>query len=149
MTGGAIRKMTEGDIPEILELETRCFPVPWTENMFLCQIGLEDASACLVHEVNGKITGYIIAWFGFEEAHILSIGVDSDSRGGGIADALLEEVLEISMGQGCVKVLLEVRDGNLRARKFYEKQGFSQVGVRKGYYSESGEDALILEKEIV
>ncbi|MBU8922406.1 MAG: ribosomal protein S18-alanine N-acetyltransferase [Bacteroidales bacterium] len=149
MSDGTIRKMTEGDIPEILELEKKCFPMPWTENMFLCQVRLEDVSVCLVHEVDGKIGGYIITWFSFEEAHILSIGVDPDHRGGGIADILLEESIVRSREQGCLKVILEVREGNIRAQKFYEKQGFRQVGIRKGYYSECGEDALVLEKEIV
>jgi ribosomal-protein-alanine N-acetyltransferase len=149
MTEGIVRKMTEEDIPEILELEKKCFSMPWTENMFICQVRLEDVSSCLVHEVDEKIDGYIIAWFGFEEAHILSIGVEPDHRGGGIADILLEEALAVSRGQGCLKVVLEVRESNIRAQKFYHKKGFRQVGTRKGYYSESGEDALLLEKEIV
>ncbi len=144
-----VRKMTEGDVSEILELERNCFSMPWTENMFLCQARMEDVSTCLVHEADGKIDGYIIVWYGFEEAHILSIGVDPDHRGRGIADILLSEVLEKSRDVECVKVVLEVRVSNLRAQKFYKKHGFQQVGTRKGYYSESGEDALVLEKEIV
>ena len=149
MRSDTVRKMTEGDVPEIFELEKSCFSMPWTENMFLCQVRLEEVSACLVHEVDGKIDGYIIVWFGFEEAHILSIGVDPDHRGRGIADILLSEALEKSKAVECLKIVLEVRVSNLRAQKFYEKHGFQQVGTRKGYYSESGEDALVLEKEIV
>ena len=149
IAGGVIRKMTETDIPRILEIERECFPMPWTETMFLCQLRLEEVSTNLVFDGDDGIGGYIIAWTGFEEVHILSIGVDPLKRGLGIAEGLLEAAIEENRSKGCLKIVLEVRKGNARARRFYEKQGFNQIGIRKGYYAETGEDALVLEKDIV
>lgn len=149
MTGGKIREMTLEDIGELMELERECFPLPWTENMFKCQIMMEDLSSNLVYVEDGKIKGYVIAWFGYEELHILSIGVLPERRGSGIADLLLDQAIETGRDKaGHTKVLLEVRRSNRRAQGFYRKKGFREIGVRKGYYSETGEDAIVLEKDI-
>ncbi|HSG26868.1 MAG TPA: ribosomal protein S18-alanine N-acetyltransferase [Candidatus Krumholzibacterium sp.] len=141
--------MTETDIPRILEIERECFPTPWTETMFLCQLQLEEVSTNLVFVEKGRVLGYVIAWTGYEEVHILSIGVDPPERGRGIAEALLDASISETRHRGCRRVILEVRVGNERARRFYQKQGFRQIGIRKGYYAETGEDALVLEKDIV
>jgi ribosomal-protein-alanine N-acetyltransferase len=143
-----IRDLAEDDLPQLMELERACFPTPWTENMFRCQLALGEISANLACIEEGELAGYIIAWFGYEEVHILSIGVIPGRRGAGIADALLDEALRISSLAGCEKAILEVRSGNSRAQAFYRRHGFRQVGLRKGYYSENNEDALVLEKEI-
>ncbi len=148
MSDAVVRRMSEEDVPELLALERECFDMPWTENMFRCQIKLDGVSSNLVHMADGKIQGYIIAWFGYEEVHILSIGVRPEKRGRGIADILLEMALSEGARHGCTKAILEVRKSNLRAQNFYFKKGFREIGVRKGYYSENGEDALVLEKEI-
>ncbi len=136
------------DIPAIMRLEKECFPVPWTENMFICQIAQEDISANLVYVEDDVITGYVVSWFGVEELHILSIGVDVRRRGRGIADRLLDEAIKCSRESNCKKVILEVRRSNSRARNFYNKLGFRRIGVRRKYYGENGEDALVLEKDI-
>ncbi len=136
------------DIPAIMRLEKECFPVPWTENMFICQIAQEDISANLVYVEDDVITGYVVSWFGVEELHILSIGVDVRRRGRGIADRLLDEAIKCSRESICKKVILEVRRSNSRARNFYNKLGFRRIGVRRKYYGENGEDALVLEKDI-
>lgn len=147
MSGKTVREMTEDDIPELIEIEKACFPNPWNANMFRCQIRLADVSANLVHTEEGMINGYIIAWFGYEEMHILSIGVLPERRRNGIAGVLLSRAIGKSIGAGCRKAILEVRRSNEAAQKFYGKMGFRQIGVRKGYYRETGEDALVLEKE--
>mgnify|MGYP001765739158 CR=1 FL=1 len=143
-----ISRMSEIDVPELLALEKECFDLPWTENMFRCQIRLEGASSNLVYREKGRIEGYVIAWFGYEEVHILSIGVRPGKRGRGIADALLDRALAEGAGNGCGKAILEVRRGNLRAQSFYRRKGFRMIGVRRGYYTENGEDALVMEREI-
>ncbi len=140
--------MLEADIPMLMRLEKECFPTPWTENMFLCQIRLVDISANLVYTEEDEICGYVVGWFGYEELHILSIGVNPLLRGRGIAEALLNEAMRRSLKAGCTRVILEVRKSNSRAQRFYQKLGFRQVGIRKGYYSETGEDALVLERDI-
>ena len=143
-----IRSMQEEDIPAIMQLEEECFPTPWTEDMFICQIMLGDVSANLVYVEDDAITGYVVSWFGVEELHILSIGVKPERRGRNIAENLLNEAIRRSMKNRCKKVILEVRRSNSRARKFYQKLGFRHIGIRKKYYSENGEDALVLEKDI-
>ncbi len=140
--------MLETDIPRLMEIEKECFSTPWTASMFMCQIRLVDISANLVFIEGGVIAGYVIAWFGYEEMHLLSIGVMPASRGLGLAEKLLDEAMKRSKKAGGIKVILEVRASNSRARRFYQKMGFRRVGVRKGYYSESGEDALVLERYI-
>lgn len=146
--GLAIREMTVSDIPELLEIERVSFPVPWSAGMFTIQIGLADMTENLVATCGGGIVGYIASWYGYEEMHILSIAVAPGERGGGAAALLLEAAIERSVARGCLRVVLEVRVSNGRAIRFYEKQGFRQVGRRRRYYSDSGEDALLFEKDI-
>lgn len=140
--------MLEEDIPGLMRLEEECFPTPWTEGMFICQIMLGDVSANLVYVEDDEITGYVVSWFGVNELHILSIGVKPERRGRNIAEDLLNEAIRCSLKSRCEKVILEVRRGNSRAQRFYQKLGFRHIGVRKKYYSENGEDALVLEKDI-
>lgn len=143
-----VRGMTAADIPPLLKIELVSFPVPWSVGMFMIQLGLGDETENLVILSGDRLIGYISSWYGYEELHILSIAVAPEDRGGEAAAMLLDEAVEKSREKGCLKVVLEVRVTNGRAIRFYEKHGFTQVGRRKGYYSDSGEDALILEKEI-
>ena len=143
-----IRGMAAADIPPLLEIELVSFPVPWSAGMFMIQLGLADETENLVVLRGDRIIGYISSWYGYEEVHILSIAVAPDERGSDAAAMLLSAVEENSAKKGCLKAVLEVRVSNGRPIRFYEKHGFKQVGRRKGYYSDSGEDALILDKEI-
>lgn len=143
-----IREMAASDIPSLLEIERVSFPVPWSAGMFMIQLGMSGETENLTAESGGRVIGYISSWYGYEEVHILSIAVAEGSRGGGAADMLLAEALVRAGEMGCLKAILEVRVTNVRARRFYEKHGFEKIGIRKGYYSDSGEDALVFEKEI-
>jgi ribosomal-protein-alanine N-acetyltransferase len=143
-----VREMAASDIPSLLEIERVSFPVPWSAGMFMVQLGMSKETENLTAESGGRVIGYISSWYGYEEVHILSIAVAEESRGGGAADMLLAEALGRAVGNGCMKAILEVRVTNVRARRFYEKHGFRKIGIREGYYSDSGEDALVLEKEI-
>lgn len=146
--GLTIREMTAADIPPLLEIERVSFPVPWSAGMFMIQLGLSCETENLVILTGERIIGYISTWYGYEEVHILSIAVAPDDRGSEAAAMLLAEAEDMSIKNGCRKAVLEVRVSNGRAIRFYEKHGFTQVGRRKGYYSESGEDALIFDKDI-
>ena len=146
--GLTVREMAASDIPPLLEIERESFPVPWTAGMFMIQLGLSDESENLVLLSGERIIGYISSWYGYEEVHILSIAVAAAERGGGGAELLLEEALGRARKEGALRAVLEVRVSNQRAIRFYEKRGFEQVGRRTGYYADSGEDALLLEKDI-
>ena len=143
-----LRGMTAADIPPLLKIERVSFPVPWSAGMFMIQLGLSSETENIVILSGEKVIGYISSWYGYEEMHILSIAVAPEERGGGAAEMLLDEAIRKSREKGCLKVVLEVRVSNCRAIRFYEKHGFTQVGSRKGYYSDSGEDALIFDREI-
>jgi len=143
-----IREMTASDIPPLLEIERVSFPVPWSAGMFMIQLGLSSETENLVILNGDRIIGYVSSWYGYEEVHILSIVVASDQRGSVAAAMLLAAAEDKGKKNGCLKAVLEVRVSNGRAIRFYEKHGFTQVGRRKGYYPDSGEDALIFEKDI-
>jgi len=147
-SGLTVREMTAADIPPLLEIELVSFPLPWSAGMFMIQLGLSDETENLVILTGERIIGYISSWYGYEEVHILSIAVAPDERGSEAAAMLLVAAEDMGVKNGCHKAVLEVRVSNGRAIRFYEKHGFTQVGRRKGYYSDSGEDALILDKDI-
>lgn len=143
-----LRGMTAADIPPLLDIERISFPVPWSAGMFMIQLGLSDETENIVILSGQTVIGYISSWYGYEEMHILSIAVAEAERGGPAAAMLLDEAIKKSRVKGCLKVVLEVRVSNTRAIGFYEKHGFTEVGRRKGYYSDSGEDALVFDRNI-
>ena len=143
-----IREMIPADIPPRLEIERVSFPVPWDAGMFTIQLDLLEYAENLVILSGDRIIGYISSWYRDEELHILSIAIAPADRGGEAAAMLLADAVERSREKGCFNAVLEVRENNGRAIRFYEKHGFRQVGRRKDYYPDSGEDALILEKDI-
>ncbi len=144
----SIREMSPVDIPPLLEIERVSFPVPWDADMFMIQLYLSNYAENLVILSGDRIIGYISSWYGHEEMHILSIAIAPADRGGEAAAMLLARAMERSREKGCLKAVLEVRENNGRAIRFYEKHGFTRAGRRKGYYPDSGEDALILKKDI-
>ena len=143
-----IREMTEGDIPAVMEIERASFPVPWSEPLMRSLLYLPDTMACLVAEAGGRVCGYLTAAFGYEELHILSNAMSPDTRGTGGADLLLAEAIERGRPRVCLAAILEVRENNERAQRFYRRHGFRVVGRRPRYYADSGEDAILLQKDI-
>jgi len=138
--------MTRDDLPRLLEIERESFPVPWTRGMFLDQLSQGAFSINVVCVSGGLVTGYAAAWAICDEIHLLSIAVDPRNRRAGAGTALLEAVIEEGRPAGGRIVMLEVRRGNDPARRFYEKHGFRTVGERPGYYRETGEDAVLMER---
>lgn len=140
--------MRETDLGRLLEIEELCFPTPWTENMFRSQMRLADISINLVVVDGGMVIGYLAGWIGYYELHILSIAVIPRRQGRGAADELLTAVIEQCDRIGIKKIVLEVRAGNIRAQRFYQRNGFRHIGRREKYYRENGEDALVLELDL-
>jgi ribosomal-protein-alanine N-acetyltransferase len=145
MAARMIREMRETDIDEILEIERLSFPTPWTDAMFKHQLSLDKIAASLSLVEEGTVVGYAIAWFVFDEIHLLSIAVAPHWRRRGYAGRLLDAVIEMGRERGIYKIVLEVRVGNTGAQEFYRRRGFRVIGRRKGYYRETGEDAIIME----
>ena len=145
MRGTKIREMRERDIPAIMEIERASFITPWTEGMFKSQLRFRDRAINLVLLEHEIIAGYAAAWIAADEIHLLSIAVAPELRARGFGDELLRAVMESGRTRGAVRVILEVREGNETARRFYRAHGFSEIGKRRAYYSDTGEDAIVME----
>ena len=136
-----LRPMTIGDILAVLALERAIFPHPWTEGILRHE--LEGPNRIyLVAEESGEVVGYGGVMRVEEDAHITNLAVAEDHRGRGIATRIYVSLTEAVLDAGAEHLTLEVRMGNLDARRLYSGFGFAPVGVRKGYYGD--EDALIM-----
>lgn len=138
-----IRRMEDHDLDRLAVLETRCFTIPWSRAMLADELS-NDQTLYLVAVCEGRIAGYAGAWIVLDEGHITNVAVDPDFRRTGIGRALLAALLEGLSGAGAMAATLEVRRGNAAAIALYEAFGFTVEGVRKGYYIDNGEDALVM-----
>jgi ribosomal-protein-alanine N-acetyltransferase len=147
MTGGicprVMRTMTERDIPEIMEIEKRSFISPWTRGMFT-QTLESPVAYNFVMIGKQKILGYVIFYQAGLEMHIMNIAVHPDHRRQGIGSDMMQRILETSRTNSVGECFLEVRETNFPAQGLYEKLGFRSIGRRKGYYSETDEDAIVM-----
>jgi ribosomal-protein-alanine N-acetyltransferase len=140
------RKMRAEDLDRVVEIENRAFLTPWSRSSFEAELKSNSKAHYLVACEGEKVVGYIGAWFIFEEAHITNIAVDSSRRGRGIGDRLLAEFVEYCRARSIKRMTLEVRRSNEVAIGLYKKHDFKALGVRKGYYTDTGEDALLMWK---
>ncbi len=138
-----IRKMTKGDIPSVCHLDSEAFSDFWNDASFKDELE-KDYAFYFVYEDNGEIIGYAGIWCIFETAELIRIGVLPEYQGKGIGARLMAEIEIAAKSKACERMMLEVRRGNKTARRLYEKNGFSEISVRKGYYN--GEDAIIMER---
>ncbi len=145
-TGGIraeMRRMVPEDLPGVLKIERSCFVAPWTRGMFE-QTMASPVAQSLVIEGNKGILGYIVFYYAGPEMHIMNIAIHPDFRREGLARTVMYRVLAFAREHSIEECFLEVRESNRSARCLYEKLGFEMVGRRKGYYQESGEDALVM-----
>jgi len=139
--------MTTADLDEVMRIERTSFRFPWSAGFFRQELQVACARSILA-EIDGKIVGYVLFWVLPGAIDIHNIAVHVDHRRRGIARLLLERVIGEGRHQSVVRVMLEVRKSNLPAQKLYEAMGFSTTGIRKGYYSDDGEDALAMTLEL-
>lgn len=138
-----MRTMTEEDIPEILEIEKRSFISPWTRGMF-AQTLESPVAYNFVMTGRQKILGYVIFYQAGLEMHIMNIAVHPDHLRQGIGSDMMQRILETARTNSIEECFLEVRETNFPAQGLYEKLGFKGIGRRKGYYSETNEDAIVM-----
>ncbi|MDX9788117.1 MAG: ribosomal protein S18-alanine N-acetyltransferase [Desulfobacterales bacterium] len=144
--------MREADIDQVLDIERICFKKPWNRISFLA--GLSSAwSICYVAKAannleRGGIIAYICAQLVIDELSILKIAVTPGWRRQGVGNALLERSITTAFTNGAATAFLEVRPSNLEAMAFYQKIDFQIVGKRPNYYPETGEDALVMAKQL-
>ncbi len=136
-----IRGLTYSDLPQVIAIERRAFPTPWSLAMFVLELS-KPGGVCLAARREGALRGYVIC-SRFEDVwHVMNVAVDPSARREGIATTLLEELIA-RLGEGS-RLTLEVRPSNDGAIRLYERFGFLAVGLRKRYYQDNGEDALIM-----
>lgn len=140
-----LRDMAAADLDAVMLIEKEAFVTPWSRLSFEAELE-KSYARCLVAERNGRAIGYLIGWILSDEAHIANVAVARSHRRRGVAEALIREFLTRSVG--CVKVFLEVRQSNRAARQLYQKLGFYEIAVRKNYYEEEGEDALVMKADL-
>lgn len=139
--------MTAADIENVIAIERASFQFPWSTRFFLDELHVDCARSILA-EVEGRIVGYVLFWFLPEEVDIHNIAVHPDFRRQGIGRLLLEQVIDAARRQERLRVTLDVRCSNAPAQNLYRSFGFVIRGLRKGYYSDNGEDALVMALEL-
>lgn len=140
--------MTPEDLDEVLEIERLSFKTPWSRAAFRYEIVQNRVARCVVVRAEGRLAGYLCLWEIGHEIHITNLAVHPHRRGQGLARALLQATLEDGRGRGVTLAFLEVRPSNVEALGLYESLGFSVIGRRKGYYFDTGEDALVMETRL-
>jgi len=135
----------ETDLEGVLDVEAESFSNPWTRDMYAWE--LQNRSVChvvLVRTADCRVAGFCAFWLVFDEVHINNVAMRPRFRAQGIGTALLQHVLAEARRLGARRATLEVRASNERARRLYERLGFYVAGVRRNYYTDPVEDALIL-----
>ena len=137
-----IRRLTYADLPQVIAIERRAFPTPWSLAMFVLELS-KPSGICLAARREGRLTGYLVCSRYDTVWHIMNVAVDPDARRTGVATGLLGALLERVDDPGA-RYTLEVRESNLAAIALYERFGFRAAGMRRRYYQDNGEDALIM-----
>lgn len=138
-----IRRMTLSDVDGVHAIEAATFPKPWSRKDFVKEMTQNTCARYLVTVEDEKIIGFAGAWIVLDEAHITNIAVLKEYRGRGIGRKLTQALLQYCANLGVVYATLEVRKSNAVAQTLYQSLGFEYVGVRKRYYEDNGEDALL------
>lgn len=141
----------KNDIDAISKIEKDCFSVPWSRKQFEDEIKKNKFAVYIVaqDEQSGEVVGYGGMWHVINEGHITNIAVKEEYRKRGIAYGIIEKLTEIARQREMIGLTLEVRVGNTTARNLYTKSGFKLEGIRKEYYSDTKEDALIMWKYLI
>ncbi|MFC7063238.1 ribosomal protein S18-alanine N-acetyltransferase [Halobacillus seohaensis] len=140
-----VRKMQVDDIEQVLQVEQATFAVPWTRETFSNEVNGENPYAhYLVIEEDDEIFGYCGLWLIIDEAHVTNIAIHPDYRGRKYGEQLFRQSFEQAIEMGAIQLSLEVRVSNTAAQYLYRKFGLVPGGIRKNYYSDNGEDALVM-----
>ena len=142
--------MTTRDVDAVMDIEMRCYSFPWTRGNFIDSLAVGYGAEVLVDE-QGAVVGYWVAMAGAGEMHLLNITVAPDWQGRGLARGMLDELEQRCRDAALPTLWLEVRGSNERARALYLQRGFTEVGLRRGYYPAAGgqrEDAVVMRRDV-
>jgi ribosomal-protein-alanine N-acetyltransferase len=137
-----VRRLAYTDLPDVIAIERRVFPTPWSLAMFVLELS-KRSGICLAALCEGKLVGYLICSRYDTVWHIMNVAVDSDHQRRGLASTMLAELYD-RVDDEDARFTLEVRRSNAIAIHLYEREGFRAAGMRRRYYQDNGEDALVM-----
>ena len=132
----------------VTEIENQSFPTPWSRTAFYHEIAGNDFAYYIVAMYGTKVAGYAGMWIILDEGHVTTIAVHHHYRGKGLGSRLVNQLINNAIIRSCKKMTLEVRPTNQPALELYQKTGFVSHGIRPGYYADTGEDAIIMWKDL-
>ena len=138
----SIRRLTYSDLPQVLAIERRAFPTPWSLAMFVLELS-KPSGICLAAVREQRLVGYLVCSRYDRVWHLMNVAIDPDQRRRGIATALLNRLFE-QVDDPEAQFTLEVRESNDVAIEMYQRFGFRTAGIRRRYYQDNGEDAVIM-----
>lgn len=138
----------EVDLSAIAGIEAAVYSNPWHPDTFRALLQQDRAKVLVAEDEDGGVAGYAVYWWVLEQAELANLAVRPDQQGRGLGGTILDQALAMAGNQGIESVFLEVRVSNEAARRLYSGRGFRQVSVRKGYYQNPKEDALILVRSL-
>ncbi len=136
-------------LDKVLKIEEQSFPTPWSRYAFTCELLDNDFARyyCLLH--GDEVVGYMGLWVILDEGHITNVAIHPEYRNHRLGEFLMRHVMLRCQSSGVQRMTLEVRVSNRAAQSLYKRLGFADVGVRRGYYTDTGEDAMIMWKDIL
>lgn len=139
-----IATMRRRHLRGVLHIEQQVYPRPWTFGLFLSELSQRSSRLYLVARVGHRVVGYIGMLRSLDDAHITTLAVDPAWHRQGIASRLMATAARAAIVRGCTNLTLEVRVSNTGAQQLYRRFGFAPAGVRKGYYPDNREDAIVM-----
>lgn len=139
-----IRRMEIKDLDDIGEVERLSFSTPWSRDSFINELKKNVFARYFAVEAAGRVIGYGGMWLVLDEAHITNIAIHPEYRGQHLGEQLMHRLMTFAAQSGAMAMTLEVRRSNEAAKRLYRKLGFVEEGVRPGYYTDNGEDAIIM-----
>lgn len=143
-----IDPMRVRDLSEILKIERLSFTTPWSRGAFLSELLENDRAYYLVARSGERPVGYIGVWIIAGEGHITNVAVHPDFRRSGVGTRLLTAIGDLAREKGATRLTLEVRRSNAGAQRLYVALGFESAGIRRAYYRDNNEDAIIMWKDL-
>ncbi|HEY7345539.1 MAG TPA: ribosomal protein S18-alanine N-acetyltransferase [Gaiella sp.] len=139
-----LRRLELGDLDAIERIERASYPTPWSRSMFASELAKPSSLSFGAVDETGTLVGYLVLSRYVDAWHVMNVAVAPERRRQGIASALLHRLLELTKDDALRGYTLEVRISNLGAIRLYERFGFRRKGIRRGYYTDNREDALIM-----
>jgi ribosomal-protein-alanine N-acetyltransferase len=144
-----VRRLTLADLGDIERIEQRVYPTPWSRSMFAGELAKPASVSLGAFGEGGRLVGYLIVSRYVDAWHIMNLAVDMECRRSGVASTLLDQLFDLTADDSRLGYTLEVRVSNRAAIALYERFGFEASGLRRGYYTDNREDALIMWKDPV